>query len=255
MTRRLTVPTPTHGWDHPWPNLFELAAVFRTDNWTLIGGLMVHAHALAHNVPVNRPTEDVDVMLHVEVVTGVASEATVHLEKLGYELQQPANRRGPAYRFTRGDDVIDVMIPDNTGRIKPVLRRNPMFTVEGGKQALQRPLTLTLRTGSGPNVELNVPDELGALVLKGAAHLHDKRERERHLFDAATLAACITDHAAELARLKGSDVKRLRHLADALADRRHPAWLSLPERYRIAGQDTLRILTAGRGTPPREGAK
>jgi hypothetical protein len=244
MARRVIVPTPAYGWDHPWPNLFELAAVFSADNWTLIGGLMVQAHALAHNVPVNRPTEDLDVMLHVDVVAGVTSEATVRLEKLGYELQPPASRRGPAYRFTRGDDVIDVMSPDHTGRIKPALRHSPMFTVEGGKQALQRPLTLAMTTGSGAGVELTVPDELGALVLKGAAHTRDQRDRERHLFDAATLAACITDHAAELTRLKGSDGRRLRHLADALSNSRHPAWLSLPEPHRTAGQDTLRILTA-----------
>jgi hypothetical protein len=69
-------------------------------------------------------------------------------------------------------------------------------------------------------------------------------ERERHLSDAAVLAATITDHATERARLQGSDVKRLRHLHDELADRGHPAWLRLPEPLRTNGRDTLRILTS-----------
>jgi hypothetical protein len=244
MTRRLAVPTPRYGWDHPWPNLFEFAATFPTERWTLVGGLMVQAHALAHGVPTNRPTEDLDVILHVEVAAGVTLDAALCLEGLGYELEPPLFRRGPAYRFTRGHDVVDVLSPDHTGKIKPQLRKSPMFAVDGGKQALQRLMALSLTSGGGTPIEVNVPDELGALVLKGAAYVSDRRERDRHLFDAASLAACIADHAAERIRLKGSDAKRLRHLKAALDDARHPAWLALVEPYRTAGQDTLRILTA-----------
>jgi hypothetical protein len=125
--------------------------------------------------------------------------------------------------------------------------RHPMFAVAGGKQALDRTMTLAIEAAHGEVIELSVPDELGELVLKGAAYISDPRDRDRHLFDAAALAACITDHATERDRLKGSDNKRLRTLETALADHRHPAWLSLPEPARIAGQDTLRILTNQRG--------
>jgi hypothetical protein len=45
-------------------------------------------------------------------------------------------------------------------------------------------------------------------------------------------------------RLAGSDRKRIKHLADELADPRHKAWLALGQRQRTAGQDTLRILSA-----------
>lgn len=250
--RRLTVPTPAYGWEHPWPNLFEVAAVFPPQNWTLVGGLMVQAHALAHGVPVNRPTADLDLLLHVEIVTGVASEAARHLEALGYELKPPLDRKGAAHRFERDGDVIDVMSPDHPAPSRrQLLRRSRMFEVAGGKQALSRLMTLALRTADAEKVALSVPDELGALVLKGAAHIHDTRDNDRHLLDAVTLAACITNHATELARLKGSDHKRLRHLAAALADPRHPAWLLTPEPHRTAGQDTLRILTADRGAPQR----
>jgi hypothetical protein len=62
----------------------------------------------------------------------------------------------------------------------------------------------------------------------------------------------MTDPATERARIKGSDSKRLRHLAQTPADPRHPAWRLLPEPHRTAGQDTLRIFTTRRGRPPRE---
>lgn len=249
--RRLTVPTPDLGWDYPWPNLFEVARAFPPANWVLVGGLMVQAHAMAHGVPVNRPTEDLDLLLHIELVADVASEAAHHLENLGYVLEAPHNRKGPAYRFRREHDTIDVMSPDHPAPARRQrLHRAPMFEVAGGKQALSRTMRLALDTGDG-EMALSVPDELGALVLKSAAHINDSRDRERHLTDAATLAACITDHRSELARLRGSDGRRLRHLAEALADPRHAAWLLLPEPHRTAAQDTLRILSADRGTPRR----
>jgi hypothetical protein len=249
--RRILIPTPTHGWDHPWPNVFEVARVFATTNWTLVGGAMVQAHALAHSVTLTRPTEDIDMLLHVEVVVGVPQQAANALESvLNYRLQEPLDRDGPAYRFTRGADRIDVMSPDHA-RPAPLLHRHPMFAIEGGKQALDRTMTLAVQAAPDETIELSVPDELGALVLKGAAYISDTRDRDRHLFDAAALAACITDHATERNRLKGSDGKRLRTLATGLGERRHPAWLSLPEPARVAGQDTLRILTAQRDANTR----
>jgi hypothetical protein len=39
--RIVEVPAPSYGWEHPWPNAFEIADVFPTEHWTLVGGLMV----------------------------------------------------------------------------------------------------------------------------------------------------------------------------------------------------------------------
>src|SRR5437764_2530119 len=115
-----------------------------------------------------------------------------------------------------------------------------MLEVEGGTQALKRTMIYDIDTGSG-TVSISVPDELGALVLKSAAHQSDSRDPDRHLSDAAALAACISDHPAERARLVGSDRGRLLHLAEELANPTHAAWLALPVGQRQAGQDTLRI--------------
>ncbi len=120
-----------------------------------------------------------------------------------------------------------------------------MLAIEGGTQALRRTMIYSVRTPGGATYEISVPDELGALVLKGAAHTVDHRDTDRHLFDAAVLAACITYHATEIARLGGSDRKRIAHLAEHLADPQHKAWLALAPQHRTAGRDTPRILSAG----------
>jgi hypothetical protein len=199
--------------------------------------------------PHRRP--DLDMLLHIELVPDVASEAAHQLEALGYRLEPPFGRKGPACRFRRRNDTVDVMSPDHPAPIRRQrLQRSRMFEVVGGKQPLMRTMLLVFDTGDDV-IELSVPDELGALVLKAAGHMNDSRHGERHLTDAATLAARITNHASELARLKGSDGKRLRHLAGALANPRHRAWLLRPDPHRTAGQDTLRILSADRATPRR----
>ena len=72
----------------------------------------------------------------------------------------------------------------------------------------------------------------------------DRRDRDRHLRDAALLASLIADHRQELTRLQGSDLKRLRHLRDTLSDPLDDAWLLLPDDARQRGQDTLRILAS-----------
>jgi hypothetical protein len=250
VTRRhAPLPEPEHGWDRPWPNLFELAGALPTDRWTLVGGLMVQAHALAHGITVIRPTDDLYVLLHIEVLTGVATDTDVALTELGYHLLEPMQRKGPAYRYLRGPerggDKIDVMVADHAApsRAQRLPGGAPMLKVDGGTQALRRTMIYDIHTGNGI-ISISVPDELGALVLKSAAHRSDSRDRDRHLADAAALAACISDHRTERARLTGSDPDRLRHLADELADPTHAGWLALPVELRRAGQDTLRILTS-----------
>jgi hypothetical protein len=219
-----------------------------TSKWTLVGGLMVQAHAIGHGINVTRPTVDLDLLLHIEIEPGVVSNAHTSLTAIGYRLHEPFDRYGPHYRYLRGADKIDVMAADHAApRTRRELRGQPMFEVQGGTQALRRTMIYDVDTPTG-RYEISVPDELGALVLKGAAHMRDRRDTDRHLFDAAVLAACVTDHATELGRLGGSDRKRISHLAGHLADPRHKAWLALDPEHRTAGQDTFRILSA----PPRK---
>jgi hypothetical protein len=156
---RIEAVTPAGGWPHPWPNAIELARVLPTERWTLVGGLMVQSHALAHGIDAIRPTDDLDLLLHLEMVPGLPGEAIAALEALGYQLREPLRRKEAAYRFerprpefgTRGVDRIDVMSPDHPGHKAATLRRAPIFEVPGGRQALDRTATFASPPRTAPS--------------------------------------------------------------------------------------------------------
>ena len=77
MVDRLTidVPSPPGGWGAPWPNVAEIEAVLPCEKWTLVGGLMAQLHGIHHGIDALRPTNDVDMVLHVETTRGVAADA------------------------------------------------------------------------------------------------------------------------------------------------------------------------------------
>lgn len=254
MSRRPTidVPTPQGGWLPPWPNVGELAAHAGPADWTLVGGLMVALHAAARGIAQPRPTVDIDVVVHVETARGRVAHINRVLCELGYTLLEPSDiRNGQAHRFTRpslaggpiATDVVDIMQADHPApRVLEKLGRFPMVAIEGGTQALQRTLNARLDINGAP-VELSVPDTLGAVILKSAAHMADSREPERHLSDAAVLLACMEDPFAERERLtSGSDRKRLGHLNTHLGDPSHPAWVALEADAARTGQAALRVL-------------
>ncbi len=251
----LKVPTPTGGWLHPWPNVAQIAAHVGPEDWTLVGGLMVALHAAARGISLPRTTVDVDMVIHVETARGRVARIHTVLGELGYTLMEPSDaRKGHAHRFTRPSDVggstpegspdiVDVMIADHPApRVRERLGKFPMVAIDGGTQALNRTINARLEI-DGAGVELSVPDALGAVILKSAAHLADSRDPARHLSDAAVLLACMADPFAERERLtSGSDRKRLVHLNTHLGDPNHPAWVSLDADTVRDGRAALRIL-------------
>ncbi|MDP9460881.1 MAG: hypothetical protein M3Q22_11770 [Actinomycetota bacterium] len=71
---------------------------------------MVQLHSVAAGLPVVRPTNDVDVLLHVETGGGRASEVAGALERLGYRLRPSIDARtGTAHRFVRDGAVVDLV--------------------------------------------------------------------------------------------------------------------------------------------------
>lgn len=242
----IRVPIPTGGWEPPWPSLFEVARRLPQQGWMLIGGLMVQAHARAAGIEAVRPTRDIDVILLVHLHPDPFAETMSALTELGYRQYRSLTGAGPAHRFHKGGSVIDLGLADNLGPSLLKDRRvggREFLEIDGGQQASKRSAQLEAQ---GCEVPMLIPDQLGALVLKGAAYLVDSRDKDRHLQDAAALAATITDHAGERARLTGSDPKRIRALSDGLSAPNHPAWLALTSPQRTAGQDTFRLLLADR---------
>lgn len=249
----IDVPTPSGGWGQPWPNVAEIEAVLPHDTWTLVGGLMTQLHAIHRGIDAVRPTNDVDIVLHVETTRGVAAQTASALESLGYVLTPSIDERNnTAHRFKRGEstvdlvegDVVDVLIADHAApRVIEKLRGRDMVAIEGGTQALRRTINARLEIVPGRATTVSVPSGFGALILKAAAHQTDSRDRERHLQDAVVLLAAIDDPFADREQFAGSDRPRLESLAGNLPNDARE-WLLLPAQVRTTAQVALRILVS-----------
>lgn len=225
------------GWPDPWPNVAEIAAVLPIDKWTLVGGLMVQIHSIHHGLGVVRPTNDVDIVLHVETSRGVAAETAAALRSLDYELRPAVDPRDKsAHRFFRGtskidlvtgrsdeeaddqpEEAVDVLVSDHHApKVTERLAGREMVRIEGGTQALRRTINARLEIEIGAVTTVSVPGSFGALILKAAAYKTDSRDRDRHLRDAVVLLACIDDPFAEREGFTGSDRSRLQTLRNHL---------------------------------------
>jgi len=238
-----TVEAPAGGWATPWPQAAELANTIPSEQWTLVGGLMVQLHAAKAKVPLNRPTVDVDIVLHIETGAAVFKQIKKQLEELGYALVMPLTD-DPIHRFIRGPEeskqIIDVMVADHLSpRYRPTLKGRPVFRIPAGTSALRKTVNCTIDIG-GISTRLSLPTVLGALILKGEAHLRDSRDKQRHLDDAVILACAIRNPIVERkATMTRHDPSRLRALATALKDPNHPSWLMIPEKRRRRAYNAL----------------
>jgi hypothetical protein len=185
----IDVAPPEGGWGAPWPNVAEIEAVLPHDRWTLVGGLMAQLHGIHASIDAVRPTNDVDIVLHVETTRGIASETARALESLGYELAPSIDERSnTAHRFKRGEstvdvvtsgpDVVDVLVADHAApRVVEKLHGRTMVAIEGGTQALRRTTNARLQITAGQTTTVSVPSPFGAAILKAAAYQTDKRPR------------------------------------------------------------------------------
>ena len=101
----------------PFDLLDEIASVLPPAHWMLVGGLMVHAHAILARVGINRPTLDADIVVEVRTA-GSYPEAARAIQQLGFEPHDPVNPDAPSYRFDRGTDRIDLMAQDRTEAVR-----------------------------------------------------------------------------------------------------------------------------------------
>ena len=226
-----------------------LTSVLPQGSWTLVGGLMVQLHALRAGLDPTRPTEDVDVLLHIETDRITWPSAQAALIDAGYRLEHGMARDSLSHRFRRGADVLDVLIADHVGpwAISARAGAQPLVSVPGGTSALRKTVDCVIHRSDGTQVTVSVPNVLGALTLKGGAYREDSRDRDRHIEDGAVLAATVDD-ADELRERPelwtGSDSRRIAALARALPEG-HPAWGQLPRERRARAQTALRLLALG----------
>ncbi len=230
-----------------WRTVIELAESGISEHWTLVGGLMVAAHARRPGVVMRRPTDDVDALVDYAANQSSLTEARAALAKLGFDLSDDEQH---AYRFLHPDGrKVDIMVADHLpSRMTPRLARRPAFEAPSGEQAIRRRDIYRLEFNSGAVVEMGVPDEFGALVAKGAAWLVDRRDRDRHLDDVAVLLACLGDASVlDYASASANDRKRIHAVLDVLADTSSRSWVDLDEADRRRGLLNLQMVRQGLG--------
>lgn len=272
----IDVATPIGGWPDPWPNVAEIAAVLPSNKWTLVGGLMTQVHSIHRNLGIVRPTNDVDIVLHIETTRGIAAETADALRSLGYSLRPAVDPRdNTAHRFYRGtskvdlvaghpdegsegqqheqheeeeqeeeqpEEVVDVLVADHHApKVTQRLAGRDMVRIEGGTQALRRTVNARLEIEPGALTTVSVPGPFGALVLKAAAYTADTRDRDRHLRDAVVLLACIDDPFAERDGFTGSDRSRIQTLRTRLTPD-ELSWTALSGQDLVDARTALEIL-------------
>lgn len=149
-----------------WRSALGLMAQLE-DEWTLIGGLMVQLHVERYGARGMRPTDDLDILADSRRRPSATERISEHLAQRGFELAAPTGlTRDTAYRFTRGDLIVDVLGPDGVGGRPPRTIGNlETIQIEGGTQALARTEVVRVRL-EGTEAEVRCPSLLGAILLK-----------------------------------------------------------------------------------------
>jgi hypothetical protein len=90
----------------------EVSGLLHGLPWVLIGGLMVRIIEAEHGIRTQFTTGDVDTVLDIRAVLTATEDASRRLMAARFE---PERDDELVYRFVRGNDIVDVLAPDNIG--------------------------------------------------------------------------------------------------------------------------------------------
>ncbi len=203
-----------------WRVTHEIADLLAGLPWVLIGGQMVTLLEREHGGRTGRATRDVDALMDVRALTGATQEAARRLEEVGFTAK--LTNDGLSYRFVRGDDVVDVLAPENLGPRADLTTSPPGTTLEtvGGTQALHRRREVTIDV-LGDLFKLPVPTLAGALVIKARAA--SSSSNAKHLRDLARLLALVSNIEGMRSELTAKERGYLR-THEQLLDPANGAW-------------------------------
>jgi hypothetical protein len=187
----IVMPAMAQGQEAAWYGLLDLYEA-HPEGWTLIGGQLVHLHCAERGFAPQRPTDDADAVVNARSAQ-VLGAVTTALRDLEFAAG-PASADGIQYRWTRGDAVIDVLIPDGMGERaekRPSVSGFPTIAAPGGTQALARSRVVEVQVGTRGG-RIPRPDLVGALILKAKARIDTVGpDRDRHCDDFAVLVAML----------------------------------------------------------------
>lgn len=196
-----------------WQAVFEIHDSM-PQGWVLVGGQAVFLHAVERGAPSVRATKDADMALDIRAFPTMLHDFTELLVRLGFE-SAGESLEGYQHRWTRGEAVIDVLIPRHLGE-----RAEKRRGVTGGttiaapasQQALDRSETVEVQAGSASGRVIR-PTILGSLIGKAALTIINDPRRQRHIDDFLTLASVV--RASDLRGVTYKPAER-DHLANML---------------------------------------
>lgn len=240
--KTIDIPAQTH----PWSTVLAVAQHFSCDEWMLAGGLMVQAHAMLHGLN-SRATTDADFLLDFLTYERIASQMARYLGDMGFKLSEDS-LTGYATRLENlSHSRVDVLVTDyvygKKKRENAFLAGKPLCRMPAGGQALARKTRIRIRYEDIVET-IQIPDVLGAVMLKSAAWDVDKTARRyRHLSDAALLLSLMDFPETQVERLHSpNDRRRILRLHELLTiDSDY--WDDLDLSHRQNGLDALDTLT------------
>ncbi|MEX2548531.1 MAG: hypothetical protein WD830_12215 [Chloroflexota bacterium] len=157
---------------------------------------------------VGRTTADVDALLDVRASPNATEEASRRLLRAGFEPNPTIE--GLAYRFSRGNDIVDVLAPDHLGRRANLHTVPPNTTLEaiGGTQALNRVRDVLVDIGDAV-ITVPVPSLAGAIIIKSRVSARARRSRAKHLSDLARLMVLVRDPQSLRSELSPAERRQL----------------------------------------------
>jgi hypothetical protein len=204
----------TEAQEQAWHALLDLYEA-HPEQWTLIGGQMVHLHCAERGYEPLRPTTDADAVVNAREPQALG-RVTATLTELGFEPGRPS-ADGIQHRWTRGAAVIDVLVPEGLGERagkRVSVSGFPTVAAPGGTQALNRSEVVEVQVG-GRVGRVRRPVLLSAMIMKAAARLETYGVGlERHCHDFAVLAAMLAAGDTAAFELTAKDRTRLRRMID-----------------------------------------
>ena len=210
----IVMPAMAQGQEAAWHGVLDLYEA-HPEGWTLIGGQLVHLHGAERGFAPQRPTDDADTVVNARSAQ-VLGAVTASLKDLEFAAD-PASVDGIQHRWTRGDAVIDVLIPDGMGERaerRPSVTGFPTIAAPGGTQALARTQVVDVQVGTRVG-RLPRPNLIGALILKAKARIDTVGPgRDRHCDDFAVLAAMLAATDLRKLELTKSERRSLRRMIE-----------------------------------------
>lgn len=231
--------------------LSSISANLSTDNWCLVGGMMVLIASRTTDRTVQRAegTRDGDLLVDICASPTILARVVNQLKSFGF---QPIERFKDdefgrcTFLNDTGDGQIDVLCPDDADPVAlDSVEGVRSLAIPGGRRALElsEEVQITYEHDAQDFV-IRVPLLPAAIVVKAAAALDERTsDQSRHIQDVASLLSVLADPLDAQRRLEEPDLALIARLRPRIDDDGDVAWDRFSEDTRREARAAFELLT------------